>query len=82
MKKHFSVFLKELREAPRAVGKDRIYTHGEKEVLACERIKNEGDAVDQKTLAEMKQMSKYLGMDFASYFGAVSLEEGGYQSIY
>ncbi len=51
-------------------------------MLACERIKNEGVAVDQKTLVEMKQMSKYLGMDFASYFGAVSLEEGGYQSIY
>ncbi len=30
----------------------------------------------------MKQMSEYLGMDFESYFGTLSLEEGEYQSIY
>ena len=79
---HLSVFLKELREAPKAVGKDRIYTHGEKEVLACERVKTEGVAVDQKTLVEMKQMSEYLGMDFAQYFGSISLEEDGYKGVY
>nr|WP_287499546.1 Ldh family oxidoreductase [Veillonella sp.] len=31
IKKHFSQFLQELREAPKAQGQDRIYTHGEKE---------------------------------------------------
>ena len=51
-------------------------------MLACERVKNEGVAVDQKTLVEMKQMSEYLGMDFEQYFGVLSLEEGGYKSIY
>lgn len=80
--RHFSVFLQELREAPKAAGKERIYTHGEKEVLACERVKTEGVAVDQKTLVEMKQMSEYLGMDFERYFGTLSLDEGGYRSIY
>lgn len=82
IKRHFSVFLQELRDAPRAAGKDRIYTHGEKEVLAFERVKAEGVAVDKKTLVEMKQMSEYLGMDFESYFGTLPLEEGEYQSIY
>ena len=80
--RHFSFFLQELREAPKAAGRERIYTHGEKEVLACERVKTEGVAVDQKTLVEMKQMSEYLGMDFEQYFGVLSLEEGGYKSIY
>ncbi len=82
IKRHFSLFLQELREAPKADGRDRIYTHGEKEILALDRVKAEGIAVDEKTLVEMKQMSEYLGMDFASYFGSLSLEEEGYQSIY
>ena len=32
--KHFSEYLEALRESPKAEGKDRIYTHGEKEVFA------------------------------------------------
>lgn len=51
-------------------------------MLACERVKTEGVAVDQKTLVEMKQMSEYLGMDFAQYFGSISLEEDGYKGVY
>ena len=35
-----------------------------------------------KTLVEMKQMSEYLGMDFAQYFGSISLEEDGYKGVY
>ncbi len=34
IRKHFSDYLEALRESPRAEGKDRIYTHGEKEVFA------------------------------------------------
>ena len=34
IRKHFSDFLEALRESPKAEGKSRIYTHGEKEVLA------------------------------------------------
>lgn len=79
---HFSAFLQELREAPKADGRDRIYTHGEKEILALERVKTEGVAVDIKTLMEMRQMSEYLKMDFEKYFGDLALEETDYQSIY
>ena len=59
----------ELRNSPKADGKEKIYTHGEKEVLAIEKIKEQGIAVDVKTVYEMKQMSDYLGMDFEKYFG-------------
>ena len=82
IQEHFSRFLEELREAPKAEGKDRIYTHGEKEALAVERAEKEGVAVDVKTVIEMKQMSDYLGMDFESFFGNLNFEEQEYKSIY
>ena len=66
-----SDFLTELRESPKADGKERIYTHGEKEILAtADRMKN-GLDVDVKTLAEMKDLSEYVGADFNSYFGDI-----------
>ena len=34
MEERFSTFLQELRDAPKAEGCPRIYTHGEKEVFA------------------------------------------------
>ena len=68
---HLSTFLTELRESPKADGKERIYTHGEKEIFAtADRMKN-GIDVDVKTLAEMKDMSEYVGADFDSYFGDI-----------
>ena len=33
IRKHFSDYLEALRESPKAEGKDRIYTHGEKKSL-------------------------------------------------
>ena len=82
IKEHFSTFLQELRDAPKAEGQERIYTHGEKEVLAIERTKKEGIAVDVKTVIEMKQMSEYLGLDFEKYFGTLDLNEGEYKTLY
>ena len=71
IKQHLSTFLTELRESPKADGKERIYTHGEKEIFAtADRMKN-GIDVDVKTLAEMKDMSEYVGADFDSYFGDI-----------
>lgn len=81
IKNHFSTFLRELRDAPKAEGKSRIYTHGEKEALAVEQTGKNGVAVDEKTLVEMKQMCDYLGMDFHSYFD-IDLNENGYESVY
>ena len=82
IEKHFSVFLEELRNAPKADGCDRIYTHGEKEVFAYEdRMKN-GIAVNINTVKEMHDMSTYLGMDFESYFGKVDFGESGVKTTY
>lgn len=82
IEENFSNFLQELRDAPKAEGQERIYTHGEKEILAIERTKKEGVAVDVKTVQEMKQMSEYLGMDFEKYFGNIEFTDNMYQSIY
>ena len=74
IREHFSAFLQELREAPKASGQERIYTHGEKEALAYERHLKEPIPVDIKTVIEMKQMSDYLEMRFEDYFGNIELD--------
>ncbi|MBQ3050345.1 MAG: Ldh family oxidoreductase [Clostridia bacterium] len=82
LKEHFSTFLQELRDAPKAEGAERIYTHGEKEALAVDRVKENGVPVDVKTVIEMKQMADRLGMDFAAYFGDLDLDTSTFSSIY
>ncbi|MGN0302168.1 MAG: Ldh family oxidoreductase [Anaerotardibacter sp.] len=82
MKKHFSTFLQELRDAPKAEGHDRIFVAGDKEVEAVERAMEEGVAVDVKTVIEMKQMCEYLGLDFVQYFGELDLDESGFTTLY
>lgn len=75
IKANFSQFLEELRQSPKAEGAQRIYTHGEKEQLAyVDRMKN-GIDVHTSTLAEMKEMCDYLGMDITQYLGEVSVGE-------
>jgi L-2-hydroxycarboxylate dehydrogenase (NAD+) len=74
IKEHFSTFLQELREAPKAEGASRIYTHGEKEVFAyADRMKN-GIDVNINTVAEMKNLANYLNIDFNAYFGHIDVE--------
>ncbi|MBR5152601.1 MAG: Ldh family oxidoreductase [Clostridia bacterium] len=69
IKEHLSTLLRELRESPKAEGAERIYTHGEKEVLACEdRMKN-GIDVHINTVAEMVDLCNYLEMDVKEYLG-------------
>ncbi len=71
IKQHLSTFLEELRNAPKAEGQPRIYTHGEKEVFAYEdRMKN-GIDVNINTVYEMIDMCNYLGMDAKAYLGDV-----------
>lgn len=82
IKNHFSTFLQELRDAPKAAGHDRIFVAGDKEADALGRTAVEGVAVDVKTVIEMKQMSEFLGMDFASYFGELELDETGFETLY
>lgn len=69
MEDHLSTLLTELREAPKAEGATRIYTHGEKEAEAIVDRKKNGIQVNEKTMAEMENFAKVYGMDIQSYFG-------------
>ncbi len=82
IKKHLSAYLEELRNSPKAEGRDRIYTHGEKEVFAMEeRLKN-GINVNVNTVAEMRDLAQFLGMDVISYLGEEALGIKGKESVY
>ena len=69
IKAHFSQYLQELREAPKAEGAERIYTHGEKEKEAVDRILANGVPVNDNTMVEVLDLCNYLNIDFSSYFG-------------
>ncbi len=75
IKEHLSTFLQELREAPKSEGAERIYTHGEKEIIAMkDRIEN-GINVNINTVAEMIDFAKFVGMDAEAYLGKVDLDD-------
>ncbi|MDL2234847.1 Ldh family oxidoreductase [Christensenellaceae bacterium OttesenSCG-928-L17] len=67
IKAHFSAALQELRDAPKAEGQERIYTHGEKEVAAMQAHMEKGIPVNDNTLREMMDMCNFLQMDFDAY---------------
>ena len=80
--KHFSTYLSELRESPKANGADRIYTHGEKEMEAIEKVKKEGIPVNENTVMEMIEMALYLGMNVEEYFGDFDYKNRDFKSAY
>lgn len=69
IREHFSNYLQELRESPKADGQERIYTHGEKEVAAIADRRENGIPVNDNTMVEMLELCEDLGMRFADYFG-------------
>ncbi len=72
IKEHLSTFLMELRQSPKSEGHDRIYTHGEKEIIAeSDRMKH-GIDVNINTVAEMFDMCRYVGLNPVDYLGEVS----------
>ena len=81
IKAHFSACLQELRDAPKADGQTRIYTHGEKEAFAYQDRMGNGIDVNINTVAEMADMASYLGMDVEKYLGKVDVHglESSYQ---
>ena len=82
MKAHLSAYLEELRNSPKAEGQDRIYIHGEKEVEAmAERMKT-GININVNTVAEMRDLAQFLGMDVAEYLGEEALTIKGKESLY
>ena len=66
---HLSEYLQKLRDSAKADGHDKIYTHGEKEILAMADRKANGIPVIDKTMTEVKDLCDYLDLDFADYFG-------------
>ena len=83
IKAHFSQFLQELRDSPKAHGRTRIYTHGEKEIEAVARLMEEGIPVNDNTLIEVREMCEYLDMNFADYFGDYKPQETeGFEGSY
>ena len=56
-------------------GKDRIYTHGEKEVLAEKDRREHGLPVNDNTMVELANLCGYLGLDFHKYFDGYKLSK-------
>ena len=73
--------MEELRSAKRADENLPIYTHGEKEINMMNKLLEEGIEVNINTVAEMKNMCDYLGMDSKKYLGDVDVS-GAKESIY
>ena len=72
---HFSDFLRELRESPKAEGAERIYTHGEKEVEAERDRRENGIQVNDGTMVELADLCEYLGMEFGNSVPGYTLPE-------
>ena len=53
--------MQELRDANKAEGQDRIYTHGEKEFYSKQNVIANGVPVNEKTYAEMEMIAEYTG---------------------
>ena len=68
IRRHFSEYLQRLRDAPKASGRDRIYTHGEKEVAAAADRRANGVPVSDGTMVELLDLCRYLKLDFSRYF--------------
>ena len=75
IKQHFSDYLEAVRESPKADGKDRIYTHGEKEILAEKDRRENGIPVNDNTMVELANLCEYLKLDFNSYFKGYQLQK-------
>ena len=82
IKAHFSSFLQELRDMPKAEGAERIYTHGEKEVEAEKYNRENGIPVNDVTLVEMDDIAKLCGLKLEDYLGSLEGKISKKDSIY
>lgn len=62
---HLSKFMQEVRDSDKAEGQTRIYTHGEKEHEAKQRVLAEGIPVNEKTYGEMQMIAEFTGAQAA-----------------
>ncbi|MBR3436241.1 MAG: Ldh family oxidoreductase [Lachnospiraceae bacterium] len=63
IRRALSRYLQEIRESQKAEGQPCIYIQGEKELESMERIKAEGIPVNDKTLAEIREIASRTGAD-------------------
>ena len=61
LEKRLSDFMEEIRASEKAEGEERIYTHGEKELINREKLLVEGVPVQEKTYEEMRMIAEYTG---------------------
>jgi len=73
IKAHFSTYLDEIRQSPKAEGQTRIYTHGEKEVEAYALRLKEGIPVNENTLKEMKAICEEFEINMEIFLGKMDI---------
>ena len=61
IKAALSAYLQELRDSPKAAGRSRIYTHGERAAETEARRLKEGIPVGEKTLSNLKRIGARFG---------------------
>ena len=69
----FQNILRHFGRVRRQTVKDRIYTHGEKEVAAEKDRRENGIPVNDNTMVELADLCSYLKLDFGSYFEGYEL---------
>lgn len=67
IKARFSHLLEELRQSPKAEGRERIFIHGEKEFASRERITQMGVPVNEVTLDEIRAIGREKGVELEAY---------------
>ncbi len=83
IRKHFSEYLEELRSSPKAAGREKIYTHGEKEALSTARLLKDGIPVNDNTMREFFVIAGALGIGTEKYFGSYRpAEDPDFRSFY
>ena len=68
IQRHLETYLDEIRHSEKAAGRERIYTHGEKEAEAYAKRMKDGILVNNNTISEMKNLADDLNMDLYQYF--------------
>ncbi len=67
IRSRLSTLLQELRDSAKAEGRDRIYTHGEPEMLSLKEKTENGIPANQKTVDELVQIGADMGLRYADY---------------
>lgn len=68
IEKGMAAYMEELRSSHKAEGHDRIFTHGERELLNHENIRKNGLKVNQKTYEELISVCRKLELSEERYF--------------